>query len=147
MTQKRLAWLAIWSLVAAGILFGLSQWIANWIWHPLGSTAQCVGKNCKGYNFWSGLGSDLSEITLIITLISGILWFRRHYQCHEETCKKIGLHHVPGTPYRTCWHHHPVLSQHSRGKVPLSKIQAAHAAAMAVSPPDGAPLSAEMSHS
>jgi hypothetical protein len=103
-------------------------------------------QQCKGYNFWSGIGADIGEITLVVSLVSGVLWFRRHFQCHEETCSKVGMHHVPGTPYRTCWHHHPVLSRHGHGKVPLAHIQAAHAAAAPQAGPDGAAASTEMSH-
>jgi hypothetical protein len=97
-------------------------------------------QQCKGYNFWSGIGADIGEITLIVSVISAVLWFRRHYQCHEETCSKIGVHHVRGTPFRTCWHHHPVLSQHPRGKVSFAHIQAAHAAAAASGDPESAQM-------
>jgi hypothetical protein len=131
MTQKRLRWLAVGSLILAAIVFGLTEWWANWLWHPMGvcsGTAHQL-ELCRGYNFWSGIGADIGEITLVVSLISGILWFRRHYQCHEETCRKVGVHRVLGTPYRTCWHHHPVLSNHPHGKVPLAHIHAAHAAA------------------
>jgi hypothetical protein len=144
MTQKRWAWLALGVLILAGILFGLGQWIGNWFWHPIApcSVPAAQFAKCKGYNFWSGIGADVGEITLIVSLISGIVWFRTHFQCHEETCRKVGMHHVPGTPYRTCWHHHPVLSAHKRGKVPLERIRAAHAAANA--PPDS--VSVGISH-
>jgi hypothetical protein len=133
MTRKRLGWLALGGLILAGTLFGLGQWIGNWFWHPEGICSGSAGmvQQCKGYNFWSGIGADIGEITLIVSIISGVLWFRRHYQCHEETCSKIGMHHVRGTPFRTCWHHHPVLSQHPRGKVSFAHIQEAHAAAAA----------------
>jgi hypothetical protein len=140
MTQRRWGQLAIGAVILAAVLFGLGQWIGNWFWHPEGSctgTAHAI-QQCEGYNFWSGIGADIGEITIVVSLFSGFVWFRTHFQCHEETCKKVGMHHVPRTPFRTCWHHHPVLSLHGRGKVPLTHIQAAHAAANPASEPAGA---------
>ena len=98
MTRRRWGQLTIGGLILAGILFGLGQWIGNWFWHPIApcSVPAAQFAKCKGYNFWSGIGADVGEITLIVSLISGIIWFRTHYQCHEETCSKIGMHHVPG---------------------------------------------------
>ena len=99
--------------------------------HPLGLCAGTAHQVmlCKGYNFWSGIGSDLGEITLIGTIIA-IGWrVRKHFECHVDTCHKVGLHHVAGTPHRTCWPHHPVLGDHEPHRVSLGHIHAAHARA------------------
>lgn len=119
-------------LLAGLVLTGLLN-APSWLWHPLG---YCSGtpiqiRDCKGYNSWSGSFSDISEITLIGIVISGIVGafrVKKHFECHEQTCRHLGVHKVDGTPHRTCWHHHPVLSQHPRGKVPLVHIHQAHAA-------------------
>lgn len=86
-----------------------------------------------GYQFWSGIGSDIGELSIVVSIIVAALAIRRflhtHFPCHSESCKKLGFHHVMGTPYRTCWHHHPVLSSYAKGTVPLDHIQQAHARA------------------
>jgi hypothetical protein len=90
-----------------------------------------------GYQFWSGIGSDIGELSIVISIIVAALTIRRflhsHFPCHSDSCKKLGFHHVLGTPYRTCWHHHPVLSSYEEGTVPLAHIQQAHAQATAAS--------------
>jgi hypothetical protein len=103
--------------------------------HPLGL---CVGTPhqqmlCKGYNTYSGVLGDLSQITLLITIVGLLLtaWklFRRHFECHADGCSRLGVHPVEGTHFRTCWIHHPVLSQHPHRNVPLAHIHQAHAEA------------------
>jgi len=109
--------------------------LAFWGWHPLGvcpvSLGSAAREQCLGYNFWSGIGSDLQEIALPATIIGALLWLRhflhQHFECHEEICKRLTYHKVAGTPYRACWFHHPVLCQHPHRKVPLHHIHAEHA--------------------
>lgn len=86
-----------------------------------------------GYQWWSGFGSDLGYI---VQLVAGLViaWriykgLKHHFECHEESCSRVGVHPVHGTPYRTCWHHHPILSQHGHKKVPLHVIHREHHAA------------------
>jgi hypothetical protein len=69
----------------------------NWFEHAIGMT------NGSGseYLFWSGFGSDLSEITLI-GAIFGIYY---KHNCHVKGCLRIGKHIFKGTPY--CTKHHP----------------------------------------
>ena len=55
----------------------------------------------NGYQFWSGIGSDFGEITLITAVIA---WYI-HNQCHVNTCHKIGKH--PFKHYKLCAKHHP----------------------------------------
>jgi hypothetical protein len=106
----------------------------RWLWHPLGV---CVhGPNydaCRSYNFFSGSGSDLQEVAIIFSVIAAIIAIWRFYkrirpqiECHTEGCRKLGLHHVAGTHFRTCWEHHPVLSDHPHHQVPLDVIRRAH---------------------
>ena len=55
----------------------------------------------NSYNFWSGIGSDFGEITLITAVI---MWYI-HNQCHVTSCHKIGKH--PFKHYKLCRKHHP----------------------------------------
>lgn len=102
----------------------------DWLYHPLGV---CSGGStyvaCRSYNFWSGVGSDLAYLAILLSMLAAA-WriyrkLRPHLECHEETCHRLGLHRA-GPHFRTCWEHHPVLGAHPRGKVPLARIHAAH---------------------
>jgi hypothetical protein len=55
------------------------------------------------YNFWSGVGSDLGEVTIIAALITV---YRKH-NCHVHRCWRIAKFTVAGTPYVVCKKHHP----------------------------------------
>ncbi len=82
-----------------------------WLWHPLG---QCAGNThevlrCKSYNLWSGIISDVSEITLLGVFLGAAWRVRKHFECHVElpkNCHRIG-HPVLGTGHRACRRHHP----------------------------------------
>jgi hypothetical protein len=71
----------------------------QWLAHVLGLD------NLSGpfYGFWSGVGSDLGELT-IIGAAASIYW--RH-TCHVKRCYRIGRHPVQGTPHVVCRKHHP----------------------------------------
>lgn len=55
------------------------------------------------YNFWSGAGSDISEIALIGAVFAG--WHR--VNCHTKGCWRIGRQRVEGTTFVVCRKHHP----------------------------------------
>lgn len=57
----------------------------------------------RPYGFWSGFGSDLSEIALIV----GGITLYKHHNCAVKRCPRIARKHwsVKGTPLRTCHHH------------------------------------------
>lgn len=87
----------------------------GYLLHPIGN---CTGLSkhltllCRGYNFYSGIGSDLQEVTLLVMAISGaiVVWkFWRHWkklhECHLETCHRIAFHPHPV-------HGHPVCKPH-----------------------------------
>lgn len=63
-----------------------------------------------GYQFWSGLGSDLGELSLLTGLAVVAYRAHKHVECHVEqpSCHRIG-HPVPGTGYRACRVHHPAM--------------------------------------
>jgi hypothetical protein len=63
----------------------------------------------EGYQWWSGVGSDLGQVTLITGLIVGFWRVRKHLECHVESpknCHRIGRP-VAGTGHRACRLHHP----------------------------------------
>ncbi len=56
-----------------------------------------------GYQFWSGIGSDIGEVAIL----GGVITLARHVNCHVKGCWRLGGHAVEGTPFRTCRKHHP----------------------------------------
>jgi hypothetical protein len=59
----------------------------------------------SGYQFWSGFGSDLGELSILVALC-GILWatWRRH-NCHVRGCPRIIW--KPHGEHELCRKHHP----------------------------------------
>ena len=93
-------------LVAGGIsvlavfFAGVRHWVAL-------HTGIIYGGPDKYYNFWSGFGSDLGEVTLISAVGIGVYTGVRKVNCHAKGCWRIGHHPLDGTPYVLCRHHHP----------------------------------------
>ena len=63
--------------------------------------------NLSGYGFFSGIGSDLGEVALIVAIIAV---YRKH-NCHAQGCWRISRHPVEGTPWVVCRKHHPVINK------------------------------------
>lgn len=61
------------------------------------------------YLFWSGIGSDISELTIFVALLA---LYRKH-NCHVAGCWRLG--HYPftdpgsGATYLLCRRHHPAV--------------------------------------
>lgn len=55
------------------------------------------------YNFWSGIGSDIGEATLIGAIVA----MARHKACHVRGCWRLGKHPVADGLYKVCAKHHP----------------------------------------
>jgi hypothetical protein len=53
------------------------------------------------YNAWSGVGSDLGEVTLLAA--AGTWW--RHANCEVDRCWRLGRHAAGG--HKVCRRHHP----------------------------------------
>jgi hypothetical protein len=64
------------------------------LWHPLAG---------RGYQFWSGIGSDVTELAMLGWLYA----FLRRHNCHARRCWRLGRHPVAGTDYIVCRRHHP----------------------------------------
>lgn len=95
--MRRLAWVAVGVVVVVALGVTLPMLLPGWFWHPLG---QCSGRNCLGYQFWSGLVGDIGEVTLPVALIGWCV----HHNCREKGCWKVGHRH-PG-------HGQPMCSRH-----------------------------------
>jgi hypothetical protein len=59
------------------------------------------------YGFWSGIGSDLAELTLIGAVGTGVYHVVKKYNCHEPRCWRVGTHPAAGGQFILCYRHHP----------------------------------------
>jgi len=79
----------------------------NWFLHFIGVRPLTPG---GAYNFWSGFGSDISELAIVCGLVSV---YRRH-KC--QSCRRLALKGgrgtVEGTRFETC-HKHTNAAVHS----------------------------------
>jgi hypothetical protein len=82
-----------------------------WLQHVTGSD----NVSGRAYGFFSGFGSDLTEIAIIGSLIG----LYRHHNCAVKGCPRIAHHGVDGTHFKTC-HKHATLTLHRQ-------LQADHA--------------------
>lgn len=62
-----------------------------------------------GYGFWSGVGSDIGELTLIASVVI----FYQHHTCHVSHCWRLAkhAHEQDGVTYQLCRKHHPLVDQ------------------------------------
>jgi hypothetical protein len=73
-------------------------WIPGWMWRPLAG---------NGYQFWSGIGSDAGELTLITSIAAVAAMFWRHHNCHVQGCWRLSWHPHPDHGHPVCRIHHP----------------------------------------
>lgn len=90
----------------------MSHWISHFFGMDNGSGPQ--------YLFWSGIGSDITELLIL----GGIINFARHRNCHVKGCWRWGNHNVDGTAYKVCRKHHPALKNNRN--VSVEEIHKAH---------------------
>lgn len=76
------------------------HWIAYWT-----GSANYPGI-VHNYNFFSGFGSDLSEITLVFAIFSLIAHSYRVHNCEVTGCWRIGRHDTAAN-HTVCRKHHP----------------------------------------
>lgn len=94
---KRAAkWLPIVALALVIVFwrYGVQHWLTV---HTGSSNTPGTPPN---YNFFSGAGSDLSELAIV----GAVLGAYRKHNCHADGCWRIGRHVVTGTPW--CDRHH-----------------------------------------
>jgi hypothetical protein len=93
--------LARWSPATIALVLAVVFWrygVQHWLAYHTGS--QNTPGSPPNYNFFSGSGSDLQELTLLSGL--AVMW--HHVNCHEAGCWRPGKHKVDGTPW--CNRHH-----------------------------------------
>lgn len=76
------------------------HWLVSLWWgfqHAVGIDAP----GSRAYNFWSGFGSDLGEITIV----GGLVAMYRQHECHQDGCHRVGK--FPFEQYKLCRKHHP----------------------------------------
>lgn len=75
----------------------------GWLLHWLAVHTGTVNEAGPYYGFFSGFGSDLTEIAVVGALL-GLL---RKHNCSVHGCWRIGRHKVPGTDHVCCRRHTP----------------------------------------
>ena len=79
-----------------------------------------------GYAFWSGIGSDFGQVTLITGLLVAAFRYRKQHECHVEApvnCRRFGRP-VPGTGHVACRLHHPHAEE--KGRITVEDIARHH---------------------
>jgi hypothetical protein len=91
------------------------------IWHWLVAVSGAHDESGAWYGLWSGLGGALPDV-----MIAAALWaWYWHHTCHVSRCPRFARHPVPGTHWKTCHRHHPLLS----GRITAQHIADAHKSA------------------
>jgi hypothetical protein len=65
---------------------GESEWMPHWFY-----TYFVHALSGNGYQFWSGIGSDLGEVTLLGIVL---VWWHNH-NCHVHRCWRLSWHPSP----------------------------------------------------
>lgn len=73
-------------------------WVPHWFWHPL---------NGNGYQWWSGIGSDLGELSILAAIVTTAVMFWRKHECHVDGCHRPAFHPHPDHAHPVCRRHHP----------------------------------------
>jgi hypothetical protein len=114
----------------------------DWLWHPLGQCTPASSNahiaaheivRCKSYNLWSGIVSDIGEITLVTAALTLIFTMFRAHNCSVSSprfCWRFG-HPVVGTSFKACTKHHPGKWRKEDGLVTAAHIDCAHKEAAA----------------
>jgi hypothetical protein len=95
--------------IALAVLVAVTVWVAN-ARDVDGWLAVHAGLNdLTGpyYGFWSGIGSDLAELTLVGAVATGAYQLVRKYNCHQPRCWRVGNHPAAGGRFYLCWRHQP----------------------------------------
>lgn len=73
------------------------------MWHGIAIWLGLTNPSGHAYSFWSGVGADIGEVTII----GGMIAIYRKHNCHVRGCWRVGKLAVDGTPYIVCHRHHP----------------------------------------
>ena len=77
----------------------------NVLWHWVEVHTGIVNESGLYYAFWSGFGSDLGELTIVVAVIGTA----RKWNCHIKGCWRLAHHEydLDGVQYHLCHKHHP----------------------------------------
>lgn len=95
------------------------------MWHWLSqafSTYVLHVQRSNGYQWWSGMGANFGEVTVIGLGITA--W--RHINCAAPRCPRRGTHPTADGQHKLCRKHHPDLPDR---KLSLAEIHRRHHAA------------------
>ena len=89
------------TVVVAWILH--AQFVNHWLAVHTGT----INETGPYYGFWSGFGSDLTELGIIGVVSTGVYQLVKKYNCHEPGCWRVGAHPAAGGRFLLCYRHHP----------------------------------------
>lgn len=72
--------------------------VPDWLWPPL---------HGAGYQFWSGIGSDVGEAGILASIGSVAFVSYRRLECHADGCHRLAWHVHDGHGHPVCRKHHP----------------------------------------
>lgn len=108
--SRRLKRAAKWAPVVALVLLAVFWRLGVQRWLTVHTGSENTPGSPPNYNFFSGSGSDISELTLLGLAVGA--W--HHVNCHEPGCWRIGKHKVEGTPW--CNRHHQAARDDSESE-------------------------------
>lgn len=104
MAWLRRNWRTIVGYVAKAVLvfavgLAIGSVVAHWHWLivHLSQESGTSTAGSRAYDWWSGAGSDIGEVTLIGALIASV----HHVNCHNKGCLRLGKHTTPDG-YKLC---------------------------------------------
>ena len=105
--------------IGFAIVFAIVDLVIHWHpvqhWVAIHTGTESAGPD-RYYNWWSGFGSDIGEVTLIVAILTPATMAARHHNCHTRGCWRITMHKLKdpetGAEYRQCHKHHPALCDH-----------------------------------
>lgn len=96
------------AVMAAAVIF-YDQW-QHWLAYATGSyncpKTGCPGGVAHNYNFFSGSGSDIGQITLVGSIVALIVTTLRKNNCEVHGCWRLGRHQT-AAGHVVCRRHHP----------------------------------------
>jgi hypothetical protein len=88
---------------------GIAAWVlhASVVDHWAAVHTGTINEPGPYYGFWSGFGSDLTELGIIGAIGTGVYQLFKKYNCHEPRCWRVGTHEMAGGQFHVCYRHHP----------------------------------------
>ena len=80
---------------------GIELFILHWLYIHTGIPG--VGAY---YGFWSGIGSDIGELTIVVALCTAIGTFLHRHNCEVKGCWRL-QRHATAAGHIVCRKHHP----------------------------------------